>query len=54
MVNFQFSKKLDWVLIIIVLLLVSVGLLSIYGISQDRNLGIFQRQLTYVALGLKQ
>jgi len=52
MVNFQFSKKLDWVLIIVVLLLVSVGLLSIYGISQDRDLRIFKRQLTYVVLGL--
>jgi len=52
MINFQFSKKLDWVLIIVVLLLVSVGLLSIYSISQDRDLRIFKRQLFYVVLGL--
>ncbi len=45
-------KKLDWVLVIVVLLLVSVGLLSIYGISRERGLDIFKRQIIYVALGL--
>lgn len=45
-------KNIDWVLIVVVLLLVSVGLLSIYSISQRDGLGIFKRQLIYVALGL--
>lgn len=45
-------KKLDWSLIIIVLLLVAVGLLSIYGISKEKGLKIFERQLIYVVLGL--
>lgn len=45
-------KKLDWVLVIVVLLLTTVGLLSIYGISKERGLDIFKRQIIYVALGL--
>lgn len=49
--NFNLVRKLDWVLIIVVLLLVSVGLLSIYGISQEEGLKIFKRQLIYVVLG---
>lgn len=50
--RFEQFKKLDWVLIIVVLLLVSAGLLSIYGISKERGLDIFKRQIIYVALGL--
>lgn len=45
-------KKMDWVLIVVVLLLISVGLLSIYSISKERNLNIFKRQLIYVVFGL--
>lgn len=45
-------KKCDWVLTIAVLLLVLVGLLSIYGIGRSENLNIFKRQLVYVALGI--
>jgi len=45
-------KKMDWILTTTVLLLVLVGLLSIYSIGQDTNLQIFERQLLYVALGL--
>ena len=45
-------KKLDWTLATTVLLLVVVGLLSIYSIGQDTNSQIFERQLVYVVLGL--
>jgi len=44
-------KKLDWTLIITVLLLVSVGLLSIYSISRDGNSKIFEKQLFYIIFG---
>lgn len=44
-------KKIDWVLCIIVLLLVSVGLLSIYSIGKETGSNIFKRQLIYVILG---
>lgn len=50
--GFNLIKKLDWTLIIVVLLLTTVGLLSIYGIGQDEDLNIFKRQLFYVILGL--
>ena len=50
--NFYLFRKLDWILIIAVLLLVLVGLLSIYGIGQEGSLKIFQRQLIYVILGV--
>ena len=50
--NFYLFRKLDWILIIAVLLLVLVGLLSIYGIGQEGGLKIFQRQLIYVILGI--
>lgn len=45
-------KKIDWVLCIIVLLLVSVGLLSIYSTSKETGSNIFKRQLIYVVFGL--
>jgi len=45
-------KKIDFVLLAIVLLLISVGLLSIYGISKEKGLRIFERQLIYVILGI--
>ena len=45
-------RKLDWVLIVVVLLLVSVGLLSIFGIGREGDSKIFQRQLIYVVLGI--
>jgi len=44
-------KRIDWVLVIVVLLLVSVGLLSIYSISKETGSDIFKRQLVYVILG---
>lgn len=50
--RFEQFRKLDWVLLITVLLLVVVGLLSIYGISRDEGLKIFKRQLIYVFFGL--
>lgn len=49
--NFNQFKKLDWVLVVVVLLLVSVGLLSIYGISREGGSEIFKRQLIYVVIG---
>ncbi len=52
MINFQFSKKIDWVLLITVLLLVTVGLLSIFSIGQKGDSKIFQRQLIYTVLGI--
>ncbi len=50
--NFYLLKKIDWVLIVTVLLLVSVGLLSIYGISRGQESNIFKKQLIYVILGI--
>ena len=50
--NFYLFKKLDWILVITVLLLVVVGLLSIYSITREESLEIFKRQLIYVVLGL--
>jgi len=44
-------KKLDWSLIIVVLLLTAVGLLSNYSISKETASNIFTRQLIYVILG---
>ncbi len=52
LLRFSQIRKLDWVLLIAVLLLVVVGLLSIYSISQEGNSKIFQRQLIYVVLGI--
>lgn len=45
-------KKIDWALNIAVLLLVLVGLLSIYSVSNGSGLNIFKRQLIYIALGI--
>lgn len=45
-------KKIDWPLVVAVLLLVTVGLLSIYSISQKEGLKIFKRQLAYVVMGI--
>ncbi|MFC1645412.1 rod shape-determining protein RodA [Patescibacteria group bacterium] len=46
--------KLDWVLISSVLLLLGVGLLTLYSIStvQDSGLNIFQRQLVFAIGGI--
>lgn len=44
-------KKLDWSLIIIVLLLTAVGLLTIYSTSQE-NLMNFKKQIIFISLGL--
>ncbi len=44
-------KKIDWPLVVAVLLLVTVGLLSIYSVSQKGEKKIFERQLIYVVLG---
>jgi len=45
-------KKIDLPLVVAVLLLVTVGLLSIYSVSQKEGLEIFKRQLAYVVVGL--
>ncbi len=50
--KFQSLKNLDWRLIIITLLLITMGLLSIYGISNRQGSDIFKRQLIYVFLGI--
>jgi len=52
LLRFNQIRKLDWVLLITVLLLVTVGLLSIFGIGQEGDSKIFQRQLIYIALGV--
>lgn len=44
-------KKIDWTLNLIVLLLILVGLLTIYSISQSKNIELFKRQLFYVIFG---
>ena len=45
-------KKIDRPLVVAVLLLVTVGLLSIYSVSQKEGLEIFKRQLAYVVMGI--
>jgi len=49
--RFKELIKLDWGLIIVVLLLVLVGLLSIYGTQQEGGAKVFEKQLIYVILG---
>jgi len=44
-------RKLDWPLIIIVLLLSGVGLLTIYGIGSGESLMYFKRQILFLLLG---
>jgi rod shape determining protein RodA len=44
-------RKLDWSLIIIVLLLAGVGLLTIYGIGSPESLFYFKKQLSFLAFG---
>lgn len=44
-------KKLDWPLIIIVLLLSGVGLLTIYGIGSPESLVFFKKQILFLGLG---
>ncbi len=44
-------RKLDWPLIIIVLLLTGVGLLTIYGIGSPESLVFAKKQLSFVVLG---
>lgn len=54
----MFSKllKLDWILLVAVLLLLSIGLLSLYSLSTSgptaANQNIFTKQLIFVFLGL--
>ena len=45
-------KKLDWPLIIAVLLLVGVGLLTIYSIDSSHSLGLFKKQVNFAAIGI--
>ena len=46
-------KQLDWVMIIAVILLVGIGLLSIYSISSGRdNFSNFKKQIIFFAIGL--
>jgi rod shape determining protein RodA len=44
-------RKLDWPLIIIVLLLSGVGLLTVYGIGSDELIVFFKKQLIFLAFG---
>jgi rod shape determining protein RodA len=48
---FSHLRKLDWPLIIIVLLLSGVGLLTIYGIGSDESIVFFKKQLFFLAFG---
>lgn len=50
--NLSQIRKLDWILIVAVLLLVTVGLLTIYSISQGESSTIFTKQLIYAVLGI--
>jgi len=43
-------RKLDWFLIIVVLLLVGVGLLTIYGIGSPESVTFFKKQLCFLGL----
>ncbi len=45
-------RKLDWPLIIIVLLLSGVGLLTIYGIGSSESLLFFKKQVYFLILGV--
>ena len=49
---FNQLKKLDWILLATVLLLVAVGLLFIFGISIDDGLKIFKKQIFYFLIGI--
>jgi len=49
---FSHLRKLDWQLIFIVLLLSGVGLLTVYGIGSPESLIFFQKQATFIGLGL--
>lgn len=51
---FQILKKLDWILIGSIILLLIIGLLSIASVSQARTSGftIFKKQLTFAIFGL--
>jgi len=44
-------RKLDWPLIVIVLLLSGVGLLTIYGLGTPESLVFFKKQLFFLGLG---
>lgn len=44
-------KKLDWLLIVVVLLLSGVGLLTIYGIGSPESLVFFEKQVYFLILG---
>jgi len=48
---FNHLKKLDWSLIIVVLLLSGVGLLTIYGIGSPESLVFFKKQILFLVLG---
>jgi len=45
-------RKLDWSLIVSVLLLSGVGLLTIYGIGSEESLVFFKKQLLFLGIGL--
>ncbi len=45
-------RKLDWSLVIVVLLLSGVGLLTIYGIGSEESLNFFKKQFLFLGLGL--
>lgn len=44
-------KRLDWSIIVIVLLLTAVGLLTIYSIDSSSTLSFFKKQLFFVVFG---
>jgi len=45
-------RKLDWLLVVVVLLLSGVGLLTIYGLGSPESLVFFKKQLFFLGLGL--
>lgn len=44
-------RKLDWFLVVVVLLLSGVGLLTIYGIGSAESLNFFKKQIYFLAFG---
>ncbi len=52
LLRFSSLKKMDWILLGAVLLLLLVGLLSIYSVSHRDGAAPFKRQLVYAVLGI--
>ena len=48
---FNHLKKLDWILVFAVLLLLGAGLLTIYGIGSPESLTFFKKQVVFAVFG---